>query len=51
MENVMFEKNWARSEGPAVSTVGTMETMKNVSFSGNFFTCESGMFLEYLPVS
>ena len=47
--NCSFVENSSREgQGSAVSNVGIMRVMTNVSFSRNFFDCSSKTFLEYV---
>ncbi len=51
VENCSFVENISDDRGgAAVSTIGSM-SMVNISFSGNVFDCEPGMFLNYSAVS
>ena len=52
MENCSFADNVSdEGEGTAVSNVGSLLEMRNISFRGNVFHCEPGMFLSYNTVS
>ena len=50
MINVTFDTNSATSEGPAISNLGSLESMSLVSFVGNNFFCDAGEFLEHIDV-
>ena len=47
MKNVTFKGNSAMSEGPAISNIGSVDSMSLVSFVDNYFFCGIGEFLEY----
>ena len=52
MENCSFVENMSDDGGgAAVSNIGSIEEMVNISFSGNVFDCKPGMFLNYSAVS
>ena len=60
MENLVFEGNKATqigcdafdaTAGPAVSNLGTLSAMANITFMDNVFFCGNGTYLGYLPVS
>ncbi|CAM9881399.1 unnamed protein product [Choristocarpus tenellus] len=44
----LFERNWARRAGSAVSSAGGVTAMKNTSFDGNSFVCFAGKYLTFL---
>ncbi len=52
MDNCSFVENLSdHGEGAALSIIGSILEMTNISFSGNAFDCEPGMFLGYSEVS
>ena len=52
MENCSFVDNLSDDgRGTAVSNIGSILKMENISFSGNIFDCKPGMFLGYNAVS
>lgn len=52
IENCSFVENVSGFEGgAAVSNIGFLMKMENISFSGNVFDCQRGMFLSYNAVS
>ncbi len=52
MDNCSFVENLSdHGEGTAVSNVGSILAMENISFSGNMFDCEPGTFLNFSAVS
>lgn len=52
IDGCSFVENFSDDgEGAAVSNIGTIARMANVSLTGNGFNCPAGMFLDYNTVS
>lgn len=49
--NATFSHNAVQSKGPAISNIGNMEKMADVTFDDNFFVCVDGEYLDYAEVS
>ena len=52
IDGCSFVENFSDDgNGAAISNIGTIARMANVSFNGNGFNCPVGMFLDYKTVS
>lgn len=48
--NTSFVHNTAGSYGPAVSNIGNVDQMADVTFGGNTFVCHDGQYAENVKV-